>query len=158
MKRRGCIGPNNICLAIDDYYVLETTNKEGNVSGHILVDQEDYSKVNMCRWAITKRGYVHNKKYVYMHLLLINKPTGMEIDHINRNLLDNRKSNLRVVTQKENLGNKGFYTNNTSGYKGIHKKEYGYAVFTYGNNRRYLGFAKKLVGALDIQKRWKEKY
>jgi len=32
-------------------------------------------------------------------------PVGLEIDHINRNKVDNRISNLRVVTHKENLAN-----------------------------------------------------
>jgi hypothetical protein len=32
-------------------------------------------------------------------------PVGLEIDHINRNKVDNRISNLRVVTRKENMAN-----------------------------------------------------
>ena len=33
-------------------------------------------------------------------------PSGFEIDHINRNRLDNRLENLRVVTHKENVNNR----------------------------------------------------
>lgn len=45
-------------------------------------------------------------------------PDG-EIDHINRCPSDNRIENLRVVTSLENSRNKGDYSNNTSGYRGV---------------------------------------
>jgi hypothetical protein len=44
---------------------------------------------------------------------------GCDVDHINRDKLDNRKENLRVVKRKENQCNKGIQINNTSGYKGV---------------------------------------
>lgn len=42
-----------------------------------------------------------------------------EIDHKNRNASDNRIDNLRDVSGIENLRNKGTYSNNRSGYKGV---------------------------------------
>lgn len=56
---------------------------------------------------------------MFMHRLLANTPTGMETDHINGDKLDNRKSNLRVVTSGENRRNKGKLRTNTSGYLGV---------------------------------------
>lgn len=45
-------------------------------------------------------------------------PSG-QIDHINRNRLDNRLSNLRAVTSSENMKNCGMSKTNTSGIKGV---------------------------------------
>lgn len=46
-------------------------------------------------------------------------PRG-EIDHINHIRTDNRIVNLRVVSTRENLANKGIYKSNRSGVTGVH--------------------------------------
>ena len=47
------------------------------------------------------------------------------VDHINLDRVDNRWSNLRPATARDNARNKGKPSNNTSGYKGVcwHKRE-----------------------------------
>src|SRR5581483_3829710 len=49
----------------------------------------------------------------------IDVPVGYEIDHINRDKLDNTRENLRVVTRMLNQHNTGIRHNNKSGYKGV---------------------------------------
>ena len=44
-----------------------------------------------------------------------------EVDHKNRNKLDNRAANLRAVTPSEQAANRGKNINNSSGYKGVYK-------------------------------------
>lgn len=45
--------------------------------------------------------------------------SGNEIDRLNRDKLDNRLSNLRVVTHRENLQNGSAHRDSTSRYKGV---------------------------------------
>ena len=45
------------------------------------------------------------KKYIRMHRMIMGFPKNLEIDHINGKTLDNRKSNLRIVTHHQNSYN-----------------------------------------------------
>jgi len=57
-----------------------------------------------------KNGYVRvslvGKNYVYLHRLIIGAKKGEIVDHINRDKLDNRRLNLRIVSASLNLYNK----------------------------------------------------
>lgn len=46
-------------------------------------------------------------------------PPHMEADHIDRNGINNRITNLRQVTYAQNLYNRGINRNNSSGFKGV---------------------------------------
>ena len=47
-------------------------------------------------------------------------PKGMQVDHINHNRSDNRLSNMRFVTDRENAKNHSMNKNNISGVTGVH--------------------------------------
>lgn len=91
--------------------------------GHaILVDDADYDELSRYNWRVTTWGYAVAKirgDAVVMHRLLTNAPKGMDVDHINHNKLDNRRSNLRLATRSENLRNRHKIANKTSQFKGV---------------------------------------
>lgn len=79
-----------------------------------FIDKEDFDKVNSLpnTWGVNKSG--SNLLYVIgtangitysLHRFIMNCPAGMVVDHINHDTLDNRKSNLRIVTPYENSQN-----------------------------------------------------
>lgn len=91
-----------------------------------LIDDEDFVLISINKWHLTASGYagraiVFNgkQKVLMLHRYLNKTPDGKQTDHINRNKLDNRKANLRTVTNAENRFNTGMGKNNTSGYKGV---------------------------------------
>lgn len=109
---------------------MEKKIKVGNTES--LVDEDDYMKFNHIVWskALNNRnGYIYARdhktgKYLHREIMGVTDPKK-DIDHINMNTLDNRKSNLRFATPGQNAINRPKQKNNTSGYKGVFvRKEY----------------------------------
>lgn len=57
-------------------------------------------------------------------ILGLRKGDARQVDHIDRNPLNNRRSNLRVVTPAENNQNRGGWRNSSSKYKGVSWDKY----------------------------------
>lgn len=62
---------------------------------------------------------------VFIHRVVMSRMLGRyldeeeEVDHIDRNGLNNLRSNLRLATRTQNIFNRATPSNNTSGYKGV---------------------------------------
>lgn len=103
-------------------YAIVYTNK----NEEILIDKDDIENVTQYTWYIQKNGYVARKtkknrmnKTIYLHRSIYGITCSKEVDHINRNKLDNRKENLRVCNHIDNQHNMKPATGLTSKYKGV---------------------------------------
>lgn len=73
-----------------------------------LVDEGTFKKWGHLTWHLSDTGYAVRRTTegtVRLHRLVANTPEGLFTDHKNHDRLDNRKSNLRIVTQAENMAN-----------------------------------------------------
>jgi len=100
--------------------------------GWAIVD-DDRNDLLQFRWYIcsgrpyARRSYRmrgKGKTTVFMHREAMRMPHSWDrknlVDHINRNPLDNRTCNLRVVTYSENNHNASLRKDNKSGHRGVH--------------------------------------
>lgn len=97
----------------------------GGVRAHALVDADmARDLVDGPRWHLTSTGYARRRRrgggYDYMHRLVAGLVAGdgLQVDHINRDKLDNRRANLRVVTHLLNGQNLGAI-GGTSRHRGV---------------------------------------
>ena len=113
-----------------------------------LIDDEDYEMVSKLKWYAMKTSnkfYVASSNNKYLHRFIMNvTDSNIKVDHINGDTLDNRRSNLRLCSHRENIRNCVISKNNTIGYKGIwirndgRKKKYA-AEITFNYKRIKLG-------------------
>ena len=102
----------------------------------VLVDDEDMHIVKRHSWFMTRAGYVctsvrvgvNKRRTMGLHRVILGDPPTPAIDHVNRNKLDNRKSNLVACTDSENSRNRDFTTTRrgkTSKYWGVSQNRSG---------------------------------
>jgi len=102
------------------------------------------------RVGVNGRGYMgHRLLYCFYHKTSL---TGLHIDHIDGNRLNNRLDNLRAVTISENNRNRKLSRNNTTGFIGISEERGRYRVQIYDNHgKQHHRRFKSLDDALAYQ-------
>jgi hypothetical protein len=94
-------------------------------------------------------------KVLLLHRVITSAPPGFDVDHINGNGLDNRRSNLRVCTTSENCMNSRTQASSKTGVKGVHLTRSGKFVAHIGLNgeHRHLGTFATLEEAREVRAR-----
>ena len=135
----------------DDYYIGHTQKGEP-----FYFDKEDYDLIKKYVWYVGKDGYVvtHNPNYyknqkdesklIRMHRLVLNlDDITLKVDHRDRKRNNNRKSNLRIATDLQNMQNQSKQRDSKySKYKGVcyHKdKKFWVDYINVNGKRKHLG-------------------
>lgn len=114
-------------------------NKTFNVIATFKIDAEDYPNVSKYKWHLQNNytATLKDNKRLYLHRLIMNAKEGQQVDHINLDTTDNRKSNLRIVNNSLNSVNRKPY--NKLDIKGVefHKKINKYSAYIRVNYKQY---------------------
>lgn len=136
-------------MAAPDSQVRPTTAEISLGHGRVaIIDVEDLALVTKHKWhsqpslsgsfyAVASTG---SKRLLPMHRLICPAPSGMEVDHVDGNTLNNRRANLRLATRAQNSRNRRAQDGGTSKYKGVSAKgERWAACIGHGGESVHLG-------------------
>lgn len=94
---------------------------------HSLVDDDTFDSVSTKVWRLTPKGYVTRSESqegveyrLLLHRVVLGVSGKVQVDHIDRNKLNNQRSNLRVVNNSLNQHNRGLSKVNVSGSTCVH--------------------------------------
>jgi len=141
-------------------YIVGYTSK----GDQFFVDLDDFEKVRKYCWNTSAYGYVVgriNGNLVPLHRLIMDAKDGEYVDHINHSLLDNRKSNLRIVSMSQNEQNKRIQSNNTSGVTGVYwnrRRSKWHSRIQVFRKPINLGYYDRFEDAVAVRKAAEEKY
>lgn len=127
---------------LKDFIILKTNNK---IPIEFTIDTEDMERIQKHTWRkYPSSRYVQawiNGQTTCISRFLLNAPKGTSVDHINGDRMDNRKENLRLCNQAQNMKNRRPNKDGKSQYKGIVVQENGKFRAKIGdkNKRYYLG-------------------
>lgn len=124
---------------------------------YILIDKEDLEVIKPYYWFVqNKQAYTRIGKKT----IGLGKADTREVDHIHHNMLDNRKSQLRIVNRSQNCINTRLNINNSSGVKGVYQQKEGFwiAQISCSGKRYYLGCYKNKSDAIRARKNAEQIY
>lgn len=114
-----------------------------------LVDDDDFEMLSHWSWNLSSDGYAQNSRRnpgrtstVRMHRMVTLPDPDVDIDHINRDKLDNRKCNLRFADDTLNRANTPKRPGSSSRFKGVtfhHRCRKWQAQIQYRGINLYLG-------------------
>jgi HNH endonuclease len=138
---------------------------------HALVDDEDYERVvaagpwfayHHASGTYYPKHTMVDRRTLPLANFILGAPVGQIVDHIDRNPLNNCKSNLRVVTRTVNAQNRRKNSNASSKYYGVYWNSYNNnwrAEIRRGTKRYTIGsFRDEVIAARAYDKKALELY
>jgi hypothetical protein len=122
---------------------------KGKKAVEFIIDDEDYERVTHHSWFKKARdgvvnGIVRNipknsneQRMLGRFVLNLAPDCPLFVDHIDGNVLNNRKANLRLCTNQQNLWNRKVHKNNKLGVKGVERSHKKYRAICTVNHKRY---------------------
>lgn len=172
-KSCGCLRKETVSKLSKKYNKYDLSGDYGigwtsNTNEEFYFDLDDYDKIKNYCWHKNNNGYIQyikNNGHFYgeniiISRLIMNAPNDLVVDHINHNLLDNRKSNLRLATISQNAMNSKPRNNCSSKSTGVWKDSNNKwcAALTIDDNFIWLGRFEKEEDAIDIRIEAENKY
>lgn len=133
-----------------------------------IIDKEDYDELSKFNWfawnnALTNSFYAarnipvgDKQRMTQMHRVLLNiYDPSIEVDHKDRDTLNNRKYNLRIATDLQNCTNQGRRKDNKTGFKGVSFSRPGkwQATIQFQGKQLYLGLFNSPEDAYEVYKK-----
>lgn len=144
----------------NDYGIGYTRNGD-----EFYFDLEDFDKIKNYLWCCNKEGYlmtsIDGKMYRMHRVIMDCSDSKMWVDHINHDVKDNRKLNLRIVNNMQNQMNAKLRVNNASECAGVHynkSKNRWIATIQVNKKRLFLGEYKDYEDAVNARKKAEDKY
>lgn len=114
---------SNEIIVIGDEAKIIIYDNLGNLKAECFIDASDVDLCKNHKWSMKSQRYLSSKingktRTIHRYILNITDCT-VNVDHIDRDVCNNRKSNLRTCKKSANVLNVGVRTDNTSGYKGV---------------------------------------
>lgn len=115
---------------------------------YAVINREYLPKISRYSWHATSHGYAAARigdQIIYMHRYITNAPNGEQVDHIDRDRLNNTEDNLRLVSESQNKMNRPGrkkIEGATSDYKGVYfdkSREKWAAMIMFDGTRKHLG-------------------
>jgi len=123
-----------------------------------IIDDDDIAKCAVYTWHSNAAGYVQgwskgsakNRHRTYLHRLVAGAITGQVVDHVNFDVLDNRKGNLRLTINRLNIA-KNRRIGGETGYKGVKKNRNKFAARGWKNGVSiHLGVTESAIYAAHL--------
>lgn len=125
----------------------------GFLKATTIIDSVYFDKIKNYTWNLNARGYVQTgggNNIILLHRFILDAPKGVLVDHKDLDRLNNRKDNLRLCNQSQNMYNKPVLDRNKCGIKGLYYNGFSWtASINCDGKKLHIGSFSSIEDAID---------